>query len=155
MSPVNPATNTPKRAQEWRSELRLGTTLQRITGRCHLGGGPCHWWGDAAGGQGDLGRILAGAGAGVGVVDHVRDHHRGHGGQSVLQRERWVRAVQVVLVPAHSHVLDCHLHVCCGTAARQKHRGVFACVGVCRSRGVDVSLFVGVVSAAGIECVQH
>lgn len=85
MSPVNPATNAPKRAQEWRSELRLGTAFQRIAGRCHLGGRSRYRWGVTAGGQGGVGRVLAGPGAGVGVVDHVRDHHRGHGGQSVFQ----------------------------------------------------------------------
>ena len=85
MSPVNPATIAPKRAQEWRGELRLGTTFQRIAGRCHLGGGSGDWWGIAAGSQGDMGRILAGSCAGIRVVDHERDHHRGNGGQSVFQ----------------------------------------------------------------------
>ena len=85
MSPVNPATIAPKRGQEWRDELRLGTTLQRLAGCWHLGGGPCDRRRDFAGRESGVGRVVAGSCAGVGVVDHVRDHHRGNGGQSVLQ----------------------------------------------------------------------
>ena len=116
MSPVNPATNTPERAQEWRGELRLGTTFQRLAGCWHLDRWPSHRRSDPAGRESRVGDVVAGPSAGFGVVDHVRDHDRRHGGQSVLQRTGGVRTMQVVLVPAHCDVLHCHHHFRCCTS---------------------------------------
>ena len=145
MSPVNPATNTPERTQEWRGELRLGTTLQRFAGRWHLDGGSPHRWGIAGGRESYMGVVVASPGAGLGVVDHVCDYDRRHGGQPVLQRTCWVRTMQVVLVPAHRDVLHRHHYLRCCDTTRQEHRDVFNGVGMCWSCGVCVSLCVGVV----------
>ena len=63
-----------------------------------------------------MGGIVVGPSAGLGVVDHVRDHDRGHGRQPVLQRTGGVRTVQVVLVPAHRDVFHRHHHFRCCTS---------------------------------------
>ena len=56
------------------------------------------------GGHATVGRKLVAPSSHFWIVVDLHDYHWRDGGQFVFQRKRWVRTVQVVLVPTHIYV---------------------------------------------------